>query len=339
MAGDPDKTRQNSLLSTGPRSPEGKAIASRNRTKHGILAKSPPLLDSEDYSTFEGTLQGLIKQYEPQGPLEHHLVSAIAMCMLRQHRAWQAEAVAGDRAAAQETLELHYPEKATGGGIDALLASFTDGSTDRRAPTHPDVLGAERRALVEMADDIESGWYESPRGKAAFKKWCQRPAVEGDSNQGDNYTWALTHIAKAASECCKNYPDPARPQAHDHGHLLMKISGLAYIPGEAPGYGSSYWVEMAFYHRERSEAIAADIADRIAAIDQALATIAHLKDLATRAHSLPEELTRIGQYEARNNRQLAQAIEQLQQLQAARQQQGGITSNSQKRPLKVVGND
>lgn len=338
MAGNPDKTRQNALLSTGPRSKEGKAIASRNRTKHGVLAKTPPLLDSEDYSTHQGILQGLIQQYQPEGPLEHHLIQQVAMCMLRQHRAWQAEAVAGDRHAAKETLAQHYPEKQSSGVLDALVASLTDGMGDRRAPTHPDVLGAERRALVTMVDALEMAWSDSPKGKAAFSKWCKR-FPDYDDNKTDNYKWSLDTIGKAVDECCQSYPDPARPKEHERTHILMRIAGLKYCLNEPPDYSTPEWVSMAQYHRERSKAIALDIADRIGAIDQALGTIAHLKDLAQRSHSLPEELTLIGQYEARNNRQLAQAIEQLQQLQAARQQQDGISSNSKSgRPLKVVGN-
>lgn len=339
MAGNPEKTRQNALLSTGPRSEEGKAVVSRNRQTHGLLSTKPPLLDSEDYSTFEGTLRGLIKQYQPQGPLEHHLIQQISMCMLRQHRAWQAEAIAGDRHAAQATLTQHFPEKVSGGGLDALMASLTDGGSDRRAPTHPDVLTAERRCLAAMASDVDVAWAQSPSGKAAFSRWCRRAIDDDDADSLDNYTWGIGTIAKAAGECCKSYPDPARPQAHDHGHLLMKIAGLSYIADETPSYDSDYWVNMAQWHRERSKAIALDIADRIAAIDQALSAIEHLTTLTKQSHSISDELELIGKYETRNNRQLKQAIEQLQQLQAARQYPDGISLNVNKGPqLKVVSN-
>lgn len=338
MAGNPDQTRQNSLLSTGPRSKEGKAVVSRNRQTHGLLSQNPPLLDSEDYTTFEGTLRGLVKQYQPQGPLEHHLIQQIAMCMLRQHRAWQAEAIAGDRHAAQATLTQHFPERQSGGGFDALVASLTDGGSDRRAPTHPEVLAAERRCLVAMASDIEAAWYGSPNGKAAFSKWCRR-AIDPDDDSQDNYTWGIQAIAKAADECCKAYPDPVRPQAHEHEHLLMKIAGLAYLASEAPGYDADHWLNMAVWHREHSMAIAADITARIEAIDQTLAAIEHLTSLTKQSHSISDELELIGRYEARNSRQLKQAIEQLQQLQAARQPAEGISLNGNKGArLKVVGN-
>jgi hypothetical protein len=327
MAGNPDKTRQNALLSTGPRSAEGKAVVSQNRTTHGLLSTNPPLLDSEDYSTHQGILQGLIDQYQPVGPLEHHCIQQIAMCMLRQHRAWLAEATAGDRHAAAETLAQHYPEKATGVGFGQALDAILDGGTDRRAPTHPDVLGAERRALMAMASTIDQAWYGAPKGKAAFSKWCKRPLDDDAPSTLDNYTWAIQAIAKAAGECCKDYPSPAKPPAHDHGHLLMKIAGLTYIADEVPGYDSDFWANMAQWHRERSEAIAAEIAARVEEIDQALGTIEHLTNLTKRSHSISEEMELIGRYEARNARQLKAAIEQLQQLQAVRLNQAGISLN------------
>ena len=339
MAGTPDQTRQNSLLSTGPRSAQGKAIVSRNRTTHGLLSQKPPLLDSEDYTTFQGTLRGLVKQYQPQGPLEHHLVQQVAMCILRQHRAWQAEAVAGDRHAAQATLTQHFPIKASGSGLEALAEALACGGTDRRAPTNTDVLTAERRCLAAIASDIEAAWYEAPKGKAAFSKWCQRPLDDADPHSRDNYGWAIQSISKSAGDCCKDYPAPARPQAHDHGHLLMKIAGLSYFMEDAPGYAAPGWANMAQYHRERSQAIALDITARIEAIDQALAAIEHLKSLTKQSHSISDELELIGRYEARNARQMKQAIEQLQALQSARQQAQDITLNGSKGPqLKVVGN-
>lgn len=339
MAGNPDKTRQNALLSTGPRSPSGKAIVSKNRQTHGLLSQNPPLLDSEDYTSFDGTMRGLIKEYQPQGPLEMHLVNQIAMCILRQHRAWQAESVVGDRHAAQATLDQRYPEKLSGSGLDALIESLAGGGTDRRAPTHPDVLMAERQCLAAMASDIEVAWAESPAGKAAFLRWCRRAIDPDDDDSQSNYTWAIEAIAKAAGECCKNYPNPARPQAHDYGHVLMKIAGLAYIADEAPGYEAEYWGNTAAWCRERSTAISAEITARIAAIDQALGAIEHLTSLTKQSHSISDELELIGRYEARNSRQMKQAIEQLQQLQLARQQAEGITLNGNKAPkLQVVAN-
>ncbi|MGB3136089.1 MAG: hypothetical protein WBB18_04710, partial [Nodosilinea sp.] len=336
MAGNPDKTRQNSLLSTGPRSPEGKAIVSKNRITHGLLSQQPPLLDTEDYATFEGIIHGLIEQYQPQGPLEHHLIQQIGMCMLRQHRAWQAEAVAGDRHTAQNLLAQHYPKEkpSGGGGLEALVASLSTGSSDRRTATHPEVLTTERRCLAALADEVDVAWLDAPKSKAAFSRWCRRTL--GDDNPQSNYTWACGHIAKAVADACTGYPDLVRPGEHDHTHPLLIAAYLSQDCQQVLEAGE-LWLSEALYLRERGQTLCAAIAARIETIDQALAKIKHLTALTKQSHSISEELELIGRYEARNGRQLKQAIEQLQQLQAARQTPGGITLNGNKAPqLKVV---
>lgn len=92
MVASPEICRINGAKSRGAISPRGKAIAARNATKHGLLAKQPPLLVTEDLATFEGLVQGLIDQYQPETPVEHFLVQQVAMGMLKQYRLWTVEA-------------------------------------------------------------------------------------------------------------------------------------------------------------------------------------------------------------------------------------------------------
>jgi len=314
MAGNPDITRQNSQLSTGPRSQEGKAIASRNNTQHGLLAKAPPLLGTEDYTTLEGVLTGLVEEYQPQGPLEHHLVQQIAMCILRQHRAWKAEAVAGDKAPAQETLTTHYPRNDK---REMIIPGY-----DGRAATHPDILQDERRALASLLDTLEVVWDGSPAKRAALTRWCKKV----DPNLGKtNGEYATAAIAQAVDKAIKGYPDQAKPRRHDYTHPLWKAAGLTAWCEE----GDAWWL------RQQSQEVAQEVAARIAAIDATLQEIATLEARASRAHAICEELELIGRYETRNNRQLRQAIEQLQELQARRlDTSGGITSSGKVRRLE-----
>ncbi|TVQ06019.1 MAG: hypothetical protein EA368_18060 [Leptolyngbya sp. DLM2.Bin27] len=336
MAGNPDQTRKNSLLSTGPRSTAGKAIVSKNRTTHGLLSQQPPLLDSEDYTTFEGVLNGLIEQYRPLGPLENHLVQAIAMAILKQHRCWSAEAIAGDRLIAHETLAQHYPQEKSGGGLDALVTAITTGNRDHRTATHPEVLTTERRCLAALADEVETAWLDSPKGKTAFSKWCGCPV--GNDNEQSNYAWACGHIVQAVADACKDYPNQVRPQERDHTHPLLAAAYLSHDCQQPPETGE-LWLSESLYLRKRSQSLCVVITARIEVIDQALTEIAHLTALTKRSHSISEELELIGRYEARNGRQLKQAVEQLQQLQAARQTPDGISLNGNKaRKLQVVAN-
>jgi hypothetical protein len=89
----------------------------------------------------------------------------------------------------------------------------------------------------------------------------------------------------------------------------------------------------ALYLRESSLDLQQAIAARLQELDHAIAHIEHLKKLAQAEHTLPESVGLIHRYEAHNNRQMKQAIEQLQALQTAR----AITSNGNNEPrLKVV---
>ncbi len=92
MVASPEICRINGAKSRGPMTPRGKAIAARNAIKHGLLAQQPPLLVTEDLATFEGLIQGLIDQYQPENPVEHFLIQQVAMGMLKQHRLWTVEA-------------------------------------------------------------------------------------------------------------------------------------------------------------------------------------------------------------------------------------------------------
>src|SRR5687768_12778059 len=107
MVSSPEVSRLNGRKSCGPRTERGKVIASRNATKHGLLSQSPPLLVTEDLTTFEGMLQSLIDYYQPEGPVEQFLVQRLGMGMLKQYRLWSAEAAIANT----EILQAQYLEQ------------------------------------------------------------------------------------------------------------------------------------------------------------------------------------------------------------------------------------
>ena len=75
--------QQNALRSTGPKTDQGKALASRNSLRHGLLA--------EDKQQFSDLLTDLVTHFGPVGPLEEILVEKIAACYWRQRRASRYE--------------------------------------------------------------------------------------------------------------------------------------------------------------------------------------------------------------------------------------------------------
>jgi len=86
--------RGNAGKSTGPVTPSGKAIASRNALKHGLLAKEIVINageGAESQEQFDALLADLKDQFDPQGTLEEMLVEKIASAYWRLRRAHRFE--------------------------------------------------------------------------------------------------------------------------------------------------------------------------------------------------------------------------------------------------------
>jgi len=85
--------RANASLSTGPVTADGKAVASRNATRHGLLSGRPTLAD-EDPREFEDLIEDLCGSLRPVGMAEAALVERIAVTIWRQRRLVRAETAA-----------------------------------------------------------------------------------------------------------------------------------------------------------------------------------------------------------------------------------------------------
>lgn len=80
--------RLNARRSTGPRTAEGKAKASQNSLKHGLLAREG-VIRGEDRTDFEIHREMLMEQLGPVGPLEAILAARIVDLTWRLRRAAQ----------------------------------------------------------------------------------------------------------------------------------------------------------------------------------------------------------------------------------------------------------
>ena len=85
-----EANRRNAKLSTGPRSEGGKAIASQNAIRHGVLS-GRLLLEEESKSEFEALFEGLCNSLKPVGALERSLTEKIVINLWRQQRLRRAE--------------------------------------------------------------------------------------------------------------------------------------------------------------------------------------------------------------------------------------------------------
>jgi hypothetical protein len=150
MVASPEICRINGAKSRGPITQRGKAVASRNATKHGLLAKLPPLLVTEDLTTFEGLVQGLIDQYQPENPVEHFLIQQVAMGMFKQYRLWSAEAAISNLEILKAKKLAKFPDHVTPAKVD--LADFID-FQETRSPLK-DLLEKEAGILQGLIADL-----------------------------------------------------------------------------------------------------------------------------------------------------------------------------------------
>lgn len=72
-------------------SKQGKAIAAKNATKHGIYSSKPPTTDDQDLVLYEATKAGLLAEFEPQTISEEIQIEQITMARVRLQRLWRAE--------------------------------------------------------------------------------------------------------------------------------------------------------------------------------------------------------------------------------------------------------
>ena len=79
---------------TGPKTPQGKAIAARNATSHGLFARDIVLPQlGEDPAGYTALYNQFCEQLDPRNLLERHYVEAIAAASwrLRRLHRWQAQ--------------------------------------------------------------------------------------------------------------------------------------------------------------------------------------------------------------------------------------------------------
>jgi hypothetical protein len=100
----------NGKKSQGPKTPEGKAISSRNATRHGLVAKHL-VLDRESAARFAALITEMHNQFRPRTPIEAAEVDNMALCRWRQIRMWNIEKSILDEAISRQ--EIAAPDSTT----------------------------------------------------------------------------------------------------------------------------------------------------------------------------------------------------------------------------------
>src|SRR5262249_27751725 len=86
MSGHTEANRLNALVSSAPKTPEGKARSSRNALRHGLSCALPVLPGLERVEDWEAHHKGILESLAPVGALEESLAERVALCSWRLQR-------------------------------------------------------------------------------------------------------------------------------------------------------------------------------------------------------------------------------------------------------------
>ena len=134
--------RNNSMLSTGPTSAAGKAVASRNATRHGLLS-GRLFLDDENPADFDDLLGRLAQSLGPFGAIEETLVERMAVTIWRQRRLVASET-------ANLSLSRQYKQVAKGVSGELGRSYGSELKNEELAPFDPETKDWSRQALAEI---------------------------------------------------------------------------------------------------------------------------------------------------------------------------------------------
>ncbi len=273
--------RRNGRKSTGPKTPEGRAISKMNALKHGLLAETVVVRGhklKESRTAFRKLCQEFYTSLVPVGPLEEMLVGQIVTVTWRLRRARTAET--GEIALSVDGGCWHREKQ---NPLTLLLAMPPLPGTERLVrKLEQSVWGCHFliQCLKDVRQTVERNGELTEAMLNDFKRWLREQADDLGNQLEQFRAWLMANPDKLEPEELR-----ARHQDEVLKYLDRKIRDL------------EFWMER---RKEREDA--EEKARQSAAV-------------------LPSEATldKILRYETALLRQLNQAMNQLERLQRRRQ--------------------
>lgn len=336
MVASPEICRMNGAKSRGPVSDRGKAIASRNAVKHGLLAEKPPLLATEDLETFQGLLQNLVDDYQPEGAVEWHLVQTIAMCIQRQNRAWVAEAAIGNAEVLPPVAKPYTDDK--------YPALNQPQDNESWSAYHPTNLSRERELLTWFVEQNKQEFFPADRRSKYFdsfwQEWVESTVKDLRRLEGE---YPIEGIPGKPDQTLALLDE--RNYAQLYSRWLLELLAANHPFAECKVYGQS----LKGTHPPKTKRSLEDCAsrhrrilgicqNRINQVEQIQQEIQqeqdrYQRDLAERqaltANPIPQAVILLNRYESHISKQLERAIAQLQNLQKERKNGASMGSFGQ----------
>jgi hypothetical protein len=299
MVCSPEISRMNGAKSRGAVTQRGKTIASRNATKHGLLAQKPPLLITEDLTTFEELVQGLIDYYQPESPVEHFLIQQVAMGMLKQYRLWNVEAAIANMEILAVQQKVKFPDVVTPPKLK--LDAFND-YQEQRTPLK-ELLQKERGILERLIYDLDYDLAHLEKKSKAETLEAFRDSL-GLSYFHENRSAEVYQYQDELNEwLCEICDQPRKKNKADLPEAIARVEKLLVLARQRMVEVKQPLAEM-------------EVTDR--AIAQA--------ETASKGLQSPELFTR---YQRNINRELYKAIDRLEAIQQQRNSGNSIGSFSQ----------
>lgn len=148
--------RRNAQLSTGPKTPEGKAAVSQNAVRHGLTGRHIILAD-EDPDAFEDLHSGLTADHRPKTTTEQILVRRMAEAEWRIRRITRRESTLLNINPSYEQPELNLLNRYEGVHVRTLFRSLDHldryKANPKSAP-HPNAQAAAASLIDDLASTL-----------------------------------------------------------------------------------------------------------------------------------------------------------------------------------------
>jgi hypothetical protein len=191
-----EASRKNGAKSRGPRTPDGKARASKNALKHGLRAQKHVVLPQEDAAEFAQFQAALLEELAPVGVVQTVLARRIVIAAWRLARADRMEA---------ELLEFRSYEGANPG-----LALIRDGNGTRSIETlvrYRNAAMAEFTRAVRTLQALQAGDGER-NARPAIHPAPKEPRKARDARSSGARTALLAAMPPARAAAARAHPCP-----------------------------------------------------------------------------------------------------------------------------------
>jgi hypothetical protein len=325
MSGHTEANRHNALVSTGPKTPEGKARSSKNALRHGLASALAVVEGLEQAEEWQVHRDGIVAGLAPVGALEETFAERVALCSWRLRRVARYETAM--IAVGQENVAERFQRKDRPVKPSPLVRALED---EAEVGPPEDALGHVLHELEQKRDTVQL-WEETLRLLGELPRLPDDTPLDGD----DVYAVLEDFRGALPGAEDESFDFENRGLLAGLGLPEKELSAPFDWDGWTAGLLRQALQEMARTFKANPEKVLARAAaERQETQAEGKAEVRALQrkvkelrrrvqakqDRLTRERILPdgETLQKVSRYEAHLARQLYQALHELQRLQAAR---------------------